>query len=183
METISYIHDFEEEHIHYSYNPDIEDAVYGLLDNALARSAKVLMIRFDIRFPLGMEASNTNRELKRFLNNYKRYLDRRRYKPTYLWCAERKRSHNIHYHICFLLDGTKIQYMPNLDKANELWNSIVDYHEREEGLIHFCNPNGTIIRRGDDYGYRSAANYIMYLAKSYTKINIPGVRSWGRSFK
>lgn len=163
------------------YNPDIQARINALLSIALQRHALILLIRFDVRYPIGYLAPQENSLFIQFVETYRRYLDRHGYDPIYLWCREQSTSANPHYHVFCLLDGTSIRYMPNLNQADEQWNRILGQPLENKGLIHFCNPNGTMLSRTSQVSQDSAREYLQYLAKNYTKTPIPGVRSWNSS--
>ena len=165
----------------YQYNPQIMERIHLLLDRALTDHAQVLLIRFDVRYPTAYHASDDNTLFQQFIENYCRYLRRHEYSPLYLWCRERNTSDNPHYHVVFLLDGTRIRYMPNLNHANKIFCELLDLPVPQRGLLHFCNPNGTLVHRGDHDAYEAALDYVSYLAKTYTKITLPGTRSWSSS--
>lgn len=165
------------------YNPDIQDRISTLLNSALQRHAQALLIRFDVRYPIGYLAPLDNSLFIQFIETYRRYLDRHGYDPLYLWCREQNTSANPHYHVLFLLDGTAIRYMPNLNQADEQWNRILGQPLGNKGLIHFCNPNGTMLSRTSQISQDTAREYLQYLAKNYTKQPVPGVRSWNSSSK
>lgn len=166
---------------HYDCNPQIKSRLKDILDRSLSDHARVLLIRFDVRYPAGYHAPDDNSIFQQFIENYRRYLNRRGYSPLYLWCREQNLSNNPHYHVCFLLDGTVISKMPNLNKATDIFNQLLDLQPDTKGLIHFSNPYGTMLSRGDQFSYDDAMKYISYLAKTYTKESVKGARSWGSS--
>ena len=165
----------------YTYNQEIKNRNSALLDHALDAHSRILMVRFDVRYPKDIQAPADNTLLVKFIKDYSRYLRRQGYDPVYLWCREQNESHNHHYHVCFLLDGTKVRYMPTLKKATEIWNRKLDRPIDTKGVIHYCNPNGTIINRNDDEAQEDALNTLSYLAKEHSKQNINGIRNWGSS--
>ena len=166
-----------------TYNENILAKNQQLLSYALARHAKVLLVRFDVRYPDGYLAPEGNALFITFMERYIRYLSRKRYSPLYLWCRERANSSNPHYHVYLLLDGTRLQKMPNLYKAEEIWQRQleleIDYTRR---LLYYCNYPGSIILRNDQQKSIETLNYLAYLAKEVTKEQLPGVRNWGSSY-
>ena len=164
-----------------AYNPDIQNRINALLTAALTCHAQVLLIRFDVRYPLGYIAPVDNSLFQQFIETYRRYLARHSFDPLYLWVREQNTSPNPHYHVVFLLDGTAIRFMPNLSHADELWANVLGLPVGSKGLLHFCNPNGTMLRRDSESDATTAANYLSYLAKDYSKLPVKSVRMWGRS--
>ena len=162
-----------------AYNPAIQNRINVLLTSALTVHAQVLLIRFDVRYPLGYIAPVDNSLFQKFIETYRRYLDRNGFKPLYLWVREQNTSVNPHYHVFFLLEA--IRYMPNLNHADELWANVLGLPVGSKGLLHFCNPNGTMLRRDSKSDATSAAGYLSYLAKDYSKLPVESVRLWGSS--
>ena len=166
--------------INTNYNLGILDRNIDLVHRAFKAHAQVLLIRFDVRYPTGYNAPNDNSLFQRFIELYSQYLRRQGFDPRYLWCREQSNAKRFHYHVYFLLDGTRIRYMPHLGKAEEIWTRVLGL-TMSQGLIHYCNPNGNIIHRGDQAGINDAIKWLGYLAKTATKSPVPSVRMWGSS--
>jgi hypothetical protein len=166
--------------IKQTYNTAILDRNIQLMEHAISRTSQVLLIRFDVRYPVGYDAPLDNYLFQSFIEDYRRYLDRHKYKPLYLWCREKHKSERYHYHVYFLLDGNEARYMPNLSKATEIWCRKLNI-PFTKGPIEYCNPNGTMIPSKDVRAVNEAVSWLGYLAKNYTKSPIPGIRNWNSS--
>ncbi len=164
-----------------NYNPDILKRNRDLVNYALSNTTQVLLIRLDVRYPVDYPAPDDNSIFREFIEDYKRYLSNKGYSPLYLWCKERNTADHCHYHVYFLLDGSKLRYMPHLSQAEKIWCYKLNILFKK-GLIHFCNPNGTMLRRNDLETVNNCINNVLdYLAKRYTKSKINGARDWGSS--
>lgn len=170
------------DHTQYSnYNPDILNRNRDLVDYAFSNTTQVLLIRFDVRYPISYNAPEDNSIFREFIEDYRRYLHRKGYSPLYLWCKEKNTAEHCHYHVYFLLDGSKLRYMPHLNKAEEIWCRKLNI-PFQLGLIHYCNRNGTMLRRNDPEAIDYAIDNVLdYLAKDYSKSPSPGVRNWNSS--
>ena len=168
------------ENINASYNRAILDRNIDLVHRAIEAHSQVLLIRFDVRYPSGYIAPDDNSLFQRFIELYSQYLRRQGFDPRYLWCREQSTAVRFHYHCYFLLDGTAIRYMPHLGKAKEIWSHVLG-QPSSQGLIHYCNPNGSMIHRGDRVGIDKAIEWLGYLAKLFTKLPVQSVRTWGSS--
>ena len=165
----------------YQYNKDILDRNIHLLNKALQKHQRILMIRFDVRYPKYLQADHDNHSIVKFIKRYRQYFARLNYDPLYLWCREKNHSHNHHYHVYFFLDATKLRFMPNLKKADEIWNNILNIDQTTKGLIQYCNPAGLTINRENIHVQQEALEQLSYLAKIYSKQHLTGVRDWGSS--
>lgn len=171
----------------------ILDNIQKRLDSALAKHSQVLLIRFDVRYPQGMIPAD-NSAICGFIESYSRYLKRHNYSPIYLWNSEgghKKRGSRIHHHVFLILNGNNIRYMPNMGKAEELWNRALGLPlGSNRKLIHRCHPNPEIsprlyqtrgmIHRSDMEAKREAIFWCSYCGK--VSPSLPqGMRRFGCS--
>ncbi len=148
---------------------------------------RTFFMRYDVRFPEGMEAHADNKTVRDFQANFIKNLKRKGLKPQYLLVREQSREKHQHYHGALWLDGHKTQNIRgHLTVAEQLWNSALELPPRESGygLIDDCtkdrngNPqvNGVMLRRDDpNYEAKKADCFrrASYLAKTNTKANTP----------
>ena len=172
---------------------NILDKIQDRFNSALAKHSQVLLIRFDVRYPQGMIPAD-NSLLQGFMENYIRYLQRHNYSPIYLWNSEgghKKRGSRIHHHVFLILNGNSIRYMPNLNKAEELWNRALGLPlGSNRKLIHRCHPNTEIsprlyqtrgmIHRSDMEARRQAIYWTSYCGKQSQPLP-EGMRRFGCS--
>lgn len=164
-----------------NYNQDIFNRNIDLVNYALSNTTQVLLIRFDVRYPVSYNAPDDNSIFREFIEDYRRYLYRKGYSPLYLWCKERNTADHCHYHVYFLLDGSKLRYMPHLSQAEKVWCYKLNIPFMK-GLIHYCNPNGTMLRRSDPETVKDCIHNVLdYLAKRHTKYTVLGIRDWSSS--
>lgn len=113
---------------------------------------KVLVVRFDIRFPQGY--TPTGVELSNFIKLFKEYHQRHGLNIHYIWVREQANGAVHHYHLMIMVNGSIMQNpYCLLQKADEIWARVVGYDG--PGLVHFCNTewmgerasSSTMIRR------------------------------------
>lgn len=94
----------------YACNQSILSAIKRTLDASLEQSSKVVLVRYDIRFPASRQVGlNDNRVFKSFQADFNRHLSRHDLKPKYVAVRENDTSANPHYHVALTLDGQKIK--------------------------------------------------------------------------
>lgn len=177
-------------------NTVIKERIDALVFKALGRHAKVLIVCFNVQFPLDFGAVYNNMHFDYFIKEFARYFRRYRcygncqnnlqrrkksFDPLYLWCREKGNSPHPHFHVMFVLDGTVISHMPTLRKAHEIWNRVLDREEHARGLIHYANAPGYLLHRDDHVGIERTLDALYYLAKTHTKYQITGSRIWNSS--
>lgn len=151
------------------YNCYIEplEAIKGQLDAMLSNHRKVFTIRFDIRVH---SYTDDNKVVSDFIRKYVRWA-KRHYgmkRIAYVWCREVEKAKSQHYHLIFMLDGSKVNVAGNLkNKALEI-GSIQDLS------VRLCDKPSTLIKRSDlDEGnydkYEQAFYRASYLAKERGK--------------
>lgn len=169
------------------YREDIFHSIARRLDGMIAHHNKVLVIRLDIRFPVGYVHDGRNTELSFFLRRLRENIEYGSCEVHYVWAREQHESPVPHYHLILMLDGAKIQDpMGILVEADRIWAYTVGF--AGTGLVHFCQQNGGVghvmIRRpssvaqGADLltqqrqfadAYYTALAKGTYLAKTQTK--------------
>ena len=167
---------------------DILDSIYDIFEDMLSRHNKVWFMRFDVTFPDDRQYPLDNVLFKKFISGFVKNLSRATLDPMYFWVAEKRRSHNHHYHCIMFLNGNKTQSSyRHLRLAETLWARTLDLpDDMAEGLIDYCNDyrGGIMIRRYEpDYmdKYQQAFEWASYLAKVNSKLRVEGVRSYGGS--
>lgn len=158
---------------------DILGRVYGLLDYHTQKYSKVLVVRFDLRYPKNMTALQCNAAISQFHDRFTRYLKRNGADPKLLWVWEQYNSQNPHYHCMLTVNGHKHRHPQNLyTKAAECWWNAIGEHGNK-GLVEQCDKNGpgyyNLHRNKADFGetYYKCFERCSYLAKVFTKVEIP----------
>jgi len=182
------------------YRPDVFHSIIDRLDGMISRRNKVLVIRLDIRFPVGYVHDGGNMELSKFLRRLRENIEYSIGKLHYVWAREQVNSCVPHYHLILMLDGAKTQNpMGILHEADRIWSNTIRY--TGTGLVHFCQQDQwsghVMIRRpssvavGEDLlvqqrqftdAYHTALAKGAYLAKTFGKGGTPAhVRECGCS--
>lgn len=174
----------------YGYINDINNKILLLLEYYTMKHSKVLVVRFDIRYPVSYAEDGNNRDISACLayvvKKYKRWgLD-----PCYIWVREQHRSVHPHYHCALLLNGQKVQtYAHVFRNVEEAWGRTLGYPV--SGCVNHCTRGGThdyngkMLRR--DAGHEAymdrlhdVLRQLSYLAKTYTKeLECDGQRNFG----
>lgn len=175
------------------YREFIFDSISSLLNMYTKIYNKVLVIRFDIRYPNKFIFTDNTENISQFMKIFIQKYSRKGLSPCYVWVREQGlRSSNPHYHCLLLLDANKTySYYQYLKSAEEIWGRILRIDHA--GLIHHCTKdyfgnkqkNG-IILRGDDPEVEKKTSMvikqILYMAKDHTKgIYNDGYRDFGMS--
>lgn len=165
-------------------------------DHALGIHNKVLLIRFDVRFPTeNYLYDGGNREISSLIKSLKAVYAAQLREIQYAWVRERVDSNHPHYHVMLLVNGSLMQNPYGLlKKTEEIWNHILggDF----PGLIEFCDKKcmgnkttGSVMMRrpsseakGDELicqeqAYQAACRDAIwrasYLAKTFSKDETP----------
>lgn len=183
-----------------SYRPDIFQSIVDRLNRMISHHNKVLVIRFDVRFPAGYVPQGRNNELSFFLRRLRENISYSRGEVHYVWAREQANSSVPHYHVILMMVGSMTQNpMGVLHEADRIWSNTIGY--TGTGLVHFCQQDGgaghVMIRRpsSDAVGadllaqqrltadaYYTALAKGAYLAKTYSKGDAPSrVREYGCS--
>lgn len=182
------------------YRDDIFQSILQRLNRMISHHNKVLVIRFDVHFPVGYVHEGPNSELSFFLRRLRENIEYSRGEVYYVWVREQANSPLPHYHVILMLDGSMTQNpMGILLEADRIWSNTIGY--TGTGLVHFCQQDGgdghVMIRRpssvavGADLlaqqrqaadAYHTALAKGAYLAKTYSKGDAPSrVREYGCS--
>ncbi len=154
------------------------DQFIDILEYTTTKHSRVLVIRLDIRIPIGSKVS-LREKMPRILETTKRGLNRKRDKNSidmqHVWTAEQKEAEGSeHVHLVLLVNGNAIQNGYRLMSAVE---DAVERHipEANRGLVEFCESNGNtgilIDRNSPDFEEKcnQAVYAASYLAKTSTK--------------
>lgn len=173
---------------------DYLDALYFVLQKSLAAHRRVCAFRFDLRFPIGMEAWDDiirNALMTRFMESLKAKIrhDRQRAKERrdyahdtdvrYVWAREvGLLDGRVHYHVAVLVNGDAYFALGKLNSDRQnmasriqaAWASALGLPlERTMGLVHF--PDNAVYRFDQcsplevaDFFHRAS-----YLCKANTK--------------
>ncbi len=162
----------------YACDERILNAIERTLDSSLQQSSKSLVVRYDVRFPLGTKVDPTSNEtFKTFQSDFCKHLSRKGLKPKYVAVRECDTSSNPHYHEALMLDGQKTQNpIGHLKKAESILARKLNLDpDKNNGLIHSCEtpasnkPYSVMLQRNETKQYNDIFNSLSYLAKVATK--------------
>ena len=149
------------------------------LTEMIQKHNKVLVVRFDVRYPDNQITDSNNNDIYRFTYNLKRSLNRENANRDHnvdakiIHVEEKNKSINPHHHFAVFVNGNaKNKYYPIVEKANKLWKKILN--TTKDGLIDYCNrkENGIMIDRNNDNCERVIDDVfyqLSYLAKTHGK--------------
>ncbi len=176
------------------FDRNILERCYQTVNRALERHCKILLCRFDVRFPFGYPPVDDNRRISHFIDNFCKYLNRKGLDARFVWAREQTDySDNPHYHVVVLLDGNRTQsIMRHLEVAERCWGQALGCGDGDaRGLVEKCfgdypgrARNGIMIMRvgpndSDEVVeekrrvLEEAFNWMSYLAKLDGKENTP----------
>lgn len=177
---------------HFSYNEDILTHLGSLFSYYTEKHGKVLVVRFDISYPVHHEVTSIQTDISRCIQKIAQKYKRQGYDPAYMWVREQQNSIHPHYHCVLLLNGNRVRsYNHVFQTAESLWGSTIGADA--SGLVHHCtvskhgtpHENGIMLRRCDsDYAERcqQVQQQVSYLAKSGGKGEPhDGMRDFGMS--
>ena len=162
----------------FSY--DYIRAIDGVITTMTERHSKVLVVRFDLRYPKDHNADNSNRDFSGTLQGVCREFSRKGYDPQYVARREQVTSENQHYHVGILLDGNKKRSPEAVRQTVEMhWAKHLDIpleEVQQKVLVYPCNKapdgspreNGRMIIRGtwDNHKQKQdTMRQLSYLAK------------------
>ena len=173
----------EYKHKKFGMDTQILETIDEHLQDALERHSKVLVVRFDVRFP----EDESNRSFSKFQAEFMRKEGRAGYDPSYVAVREvGEREGYPHYHEVLFVSGRKTksvhQHIVNANAAMNLTLGLE--HNEPTGLVHSCTDrkgplrNGIMIHRDalfpddENEAFRSAS----YLAKESQKDTHNGMR-------
>ena len=153
------------------------------LNSMLHKHSKIMIIRFDIRYPNDRSIPYSKEHIYNFTYNLKRSLNRENHPSGHfvdaqlIYVEEQDSSEYPHYHFAVIVNANakKSPYSIHM-KADKLWK--IALNTSKDGLVHFCNdhPNGLIIERNSPYFHEQFSNVfyqLSYLAKTRSKENRP----------
>ncbi len=179
---------------------DILKSIYDAFEYMTSKYSRVMLIRFDVRFPQSYYKDDSNRHISHL---FKMITDNSKYRHLalqYIWVRERSDANHQHYHCMILANGHKIQcYYSFLKKIERQWTHVLNL-KSGEGLVHFCDNNGLMIRKplrnsigyerrdqekAFSKAYEDAFYRCSYLAKVSTKTDRlpPNVRRYNSSLR
>ena len=153
------------------------------LKDSLERHSKVLVVRFDVRFP----EDSSNKSFSKFQAEFMRKERRAGYDPSYVAVREvGEREGNPHYHEVLLVNGNKTQSIQkHIANANAAMNLTLGVeHDNPTGLVN-CSKikqgplrNGIMIQRDALFPHdeNAAFRQASYLAKESQKQTPDGMR-------
>ena len=124
----------------WDYEDNILDRLIELLNFYIDRHGKVLVVRFDVRYPQSYQAVFSNKHIKSCIAKLRQWYKRKGYDPYYMWVREMKTSLHPHYHCVLLLNGNKKQSFHDIFiNSGMLWSSTIK--DSTPGLIDHCTQN------------------------------------------
>ncbi|WP_081650414.1 YagK/YfjJ domain-containing protein [Paucidesulfovibrio longus] len=188
---------------YYCYN-DILQKLYERMNFMTSKHARVLFVRFDIRFPHGYETSGRNVEIGWLFKVLQENANNNGIHLAYVWVRECKSSSLPHYHAVLMVDGRKVRNYRNLlMEVERIWGRVLGTNAK--GLIDWCDKphgihsgeNGVMLQQPlrdatrieqdhqqqeFDHNYKRCFERASYLAKVSQKEDTPhGVRRFGCS--
>lgn len=176
---------------------DILKAIYDRLFFMVDNYSRVMILRYDLRFPYKFRYKNGDESLQRFINSFTTFIKRKNCDYHYVWVKEQNASDNVHYHCVFLVDpGISSNSLRFDEKAKDLWSISCsdEYYTAPLNLVHVaqrrldnnCYLKTTVISKYEPYFEDTLADcfyWLSYLAKVNSKIINPGRgnRGWGSS--
>lgn len=179
------------------YRPEILMKIQERLGYMIQHHSKVLVVRFDVRYPDGHPYPERNEHISNLMKLLKEWYYQMGIETQYLWVREQNHSDVPHYHIAFLINGSRNQTgIGLLQAAQRFWGCTLAYGW-VQGLIHYCDledgrawlmlnrPSASSTPAEQQaFLIRVQAVYerLSYLAKTYSKGMAPHrVRDFGTS--
>lgn len=176
---------------------DIMLKIQERVHHMVQRHSKTLIIRFDVRYPQHHPIPERNDHISNLIRVLKEWYSVNNIESHYVWVREQNTSDTPHYHIMFLVNGSKIQHGSGLvHSAEKLWATILNM-PWVEGLIHYCDldqgrswlmlerppiNSSTLDQQYFQADIQNVLARLSYLAKTYTKGHAPyRVREFGCS--
>ena len=167
-----------DESLGYGCYEEILETTYKTLNSMLSHHSKILVTRFDIRYPSDNSILASNKQIKIFKRDFKRSLDRIKVSgghttdPKIIEVSEKtKDSTNPHHHCVVITNANTCKNkFTILNKASYYWEKTLndefdklhenDNEEDKESitrpntskLVHYCNEheNGIVLDKSDD---------------------------------
>ena len=153
--------------------------IEGVMDDALARHSRILVYRFDVRFPQNSDYSDANKVFTRGEADVVKYLTRKGLSPSYVAVREKSGTDGSHYHVVMTLDASKtLSPYGHLKKTEEIFERKFGLEaDGSHGVVNYCDHdrqgkltrNSYIVHRGNKEEYDEAFKRASYLAKINTK--------------
>ena len=162
----------------FSY--DYIRAIDGVITTMTERHSKVLVVRFDLRYPKDHNADNSNKDFSSTMQAVCQEFGRKAYDPQYVARREQVTSENQHYHVGLVLNGNKKRSIKAVRETVEKhWANQLDIpleEVQQKALVYPCNKapdgspreNGRMIKRGtwDNHKQKQdTMRQLSYLAK------------------
>ncbi len=155
----------------------------------LDKHCKILMFRFDLRFPTTLVGSvDYSQLIGDFTVSLMNKLRYNELDPHYVWVREQHNSMHPHFHFLILLNGNKTQNtFYHMREVCRIWLKLLEPFGFGSidpcKLIHLCNnvTDNLMIKRKDILTINKAFYWASYLAKVSTKTINPCYRSIGHS--
>jgi hypothetical protein len=167
-------------------------AIDALLEDYLNRHSKVLVVRFDVRYPEDFSRVAGNGDISACIAYVVKKYKRQGLDPSYIWVREQHRSIHPHYHCALFLNGQKVRgYRHVFQNVEGAWGRTLGCSI--SGCINYClsdddpDYNGKMVRRDAgpvifDIRRNEVLQQLSYLAKAYTKeLSYDGLRNFGCS--
>ena len=157
------------------------EKIESSFDSMLDKHSKIMIIRFDVRYPQNENIICSKNQVSDFVYNLKRSLNREkvggghRVDAKIIHVQEQDCSQKPHHHFAVVVNANaKNKYFPILLKAETLWKNTLNTNQ--SGLVDYCNSkqNGIIVDQSkDDFQakYDEAFYQVSYLAKVRGKEN------------
>ena len=169
------------------------ESIEQVLAKAMDDYARVLVVRFDLRFPITAEYASESNSITRFFEalKYQFATDRKRRLISYnrahpctlryIWCLEQEGSEKPHYHVALVLNES---YFGRLGKYSgsetslacfikKAWASALKLNVFElAGGVHFVNNASYHLLRNEgraSVSYHDAFYRLSYFAKLKSK--------------
>lgn len=168
----------------YEYRVDILSCIQERLHHVLQSNRKVMVVRFDMRFPRDYPHNGRNDEISEMMRRLTDHYNYHGVKMSYIWAREQNTSDVPHYHVIVFVTGSYVRDGWSLvRKSIHYYNGIVGGNYG--ACIHHCHTregNGEIIIRQPSSpaeeiqvaAQRDAVlEWASYLAKTRTKGNAP----------
>lgn len=196
------------------HGPVIENYLENIdvvLKRALKENSRIIIIRFDLRFPANQDV-DSDRVMAKFMDSIRAQIlaDQTRrsrnelrsfiVKPRLIWAREQDTAEFHHFHCALILPADAYYWKGRLTTLKKddpsVWNNTVGrivkawasaighVPEAVRALVHFCD-NGLyrLNKNADDFddNFDAAFYRLSYLAKVKTKVYGDGNRNFGCS--
>ena len=173
------------------YYSGILKIIQDRMEDALARTSQVLIVRLVVKLPSVIQGSD-NSCFQYFIEEYRRAIGSKLI--HYVWVREQHGSHNPHWHFLLYYDSNRLRFLKDLLQLNRFWQRALEKHYafygNARGLIHMCDAgingiqmnHGVVVHRDNPAMIDEILKICSYLAKINTKGSAPkNVREYGSS--